>query len=51
MVGKTIHNAELEHSAGTVAFHFPTHGWPAGTYTVRIEAGEEVYSDKIVVLE
>lgn len=51
MMGKTIHNALLEHSAGIVDFYLPTHNWPAGTYTLRIEAGEEVYRDKIVVLE
>ena len=51
MLGKTIHHEESSHSAGNVDFRLPTTNWPAGTYTVRIETGEEVYSDKILVLE
>ena len=51
MAGRVIHSEDVVSHAGSNSFHLETNGWPAGTYTLRVERGEDVFVNKIILAE
>lgn len=51
MAGRIIHSEETVSHEGNNNFHLKTDGWPAGTYTLRVERGEDIFVNKIILVE
>lgn len=51
MQGRVVYSESSEYSAGPVDVPLNTANWPAGAYTMVVEAGTALYRDRVVVLD
>lgn len=51
ILGRTVARHEADFAAGSVLTGLPTEGWPAGTYVVRIVAGDMRKECKVMIGE